>query len=519
MAGIEAKLPDNQAKKKSEIALELVSTNCIELFADQYQKPYAVIEVNAHVETISINSIGFKHWIARMYYGEKQATLSSEDISAVLNILKGKAVYDGTRRHIEIRAAEEDSTIYYDLTNTKWECVKVTRDGWTVEQAPVLFARHSNNAPQAEPVTEYPPDIIDRFLSLTNITNDGHKLLLKCYLVSLFIPNIAKPILITAGEQGSGKSLLERSVKGIVDPSAAEKLSFPKSPAELTQQLSHNYVALFDNVSRLDDWQSDELCKAVDGSGSSKRMLYSDDDDIIYNFRRCILLNGINIVARKPDLLDRAIIIQLERIARERRRKESLLMAELDAIRPALLGYIFDILVKVLERKGEVQLTEYPRMADFAEYGELIARCMGYNENEFTRAYFENIKLQSVEVLEANPVATAVMKLMEPDDLRTITATPRELLEMLESVAAGLKISTNGRTWPKAPNSLSRRLNEVKTNLREIGILVEIATDSKTNTRVVRIEKTSPEPPVSPEGQNRAQTTLPMTGDTSGDMT
>ena len=495
MAGIEAKLPTNESKKKSEIALELVSAHCLELFADQYGKPYAVIRVNDHTETIALASTNFKHWIARLYYNQKQETLSSEDINGVLLTLKGRALFDGQRRHIEIRTArvtDGDPAIYYDLTNPKWECVKVTPDGWTVEQAPVLFARYNNNSQQAAPEVDYPGDIFDQFLKLTNIASDEHRLLFKCYVVSLFIPHISKPVLITHGEQGSGKSFLQRFVKKIVDPSAAEKLSFPKSPTELTQQLSHNYVALYDNVSHLDDWISDELCKAVDGSGSSKRALYSDDDDVIYNFRRCIMLNGINIVARKPDLLDRSIIIQLERIARENRKKESQLMAELDAIKPALLGYIFDILVQVLQRQGEVQLREYPRMADFAETGELIARCMGNNPEEFTRAYFNNIKLQTQEVLESNQVATAIMKLMEPADLKILTMAPRELLEKLQAMAAELKLDTKARTWPKAPNSLSRRLNEVRTNLREIGITVEIETESRTNTRVIRIRKISP---------------------------
>ena len=44
-------------------------------------------------------------------------------------------------------------------------------------------------------------------------------------------------------------------------------------------------------------------------AGFSKRQLYTDDDDIIYHFRRCIGFNGINLRATKADLLDRAIII------------------------------------------------------------------------------------------------------------------------------------------------------------------------------------------------------------------
>jgi hypothetical protein len=95
--------------------------------------------------------------------------------------------------------------------------------------------------------------------------------------------------------------------------------------------------------------------------------LYSDDDDLIYSFKRVILLNGINLVAQQADLLDRTISIPLVRIPKDKRKKESEFPAEFNRIKPQLLGYISDILVKVIKRKGEVKLAEYERLADFTE--------------------------------------------------------------------------------------------------------------------------------------------------------
>jgi hypothetical protein len=75
----------------------------------------------------------------------------------------------------------------------------------------------------------------------------------------------------------------------------------------------------------------------------------------------------------------------------------------------------------------------------------------------------------------------------------------------------------NNRLWPSAPNSLCRRLNEVKTNLREIGIIVERPVDTTTtNTRLIEIRKISPECPVSPEDPNQAQLQLENSGDIAG---
>ena len=48
-----------------------------------------------------------------------------------------------------------------------------------------------------------------------------------------------------------------------------------------------------------------------------------------------------------------------------------------------------------------------------------------------------------------------------------------QLYDELTKKAEELKISTNQKDWPKKPNSLSRSLPRVTTDLREIGIVIE----------------------------------------------
>jgi hypothetical protein len=88
-----------------------------------------------------------------------------------------------------------------------------------------------------------------------------------------------------------------------MDPSIVKTFAFPKHISEFIQQLSHSYVSYYDNISMLKDWVSDLLCRAVTGSGFSKRVLYTDDNDFIYSIKRCVRSNGINIGATKADLL------------------------------------------------------------------------------------------------------------------------------------------------------------------------------------------------------------------------
>jgi hypothetical protein len=200
--------------------------------------------------------------------------------------------------------------------------------------------------------------------------------------------------------------------------------------------------------------------------------LYTDDDDIIYNFKRCIGLNGINLAATKADLLDRSIIVELERITKDKIRKIEEIWQEFNKIKPQLLGFIFDVLARVLQvkRSGGIEIIEgLPRMVDFAEIGEIISRCMGYEDNKFLGAYYNNIGLQVEAAIESSPVGSAIVKLMEyREEQQEWKGTTSELLAELDQIAADkLKINTHhSKLWPKSPNALSRRLNEVKTNLR-----------------------------------------------------
>jgi hypothetical protein len=169
-------------------------------------------------------------------------------------------------------------------------------------------------------------------------------------------------------------------------------------------------------------------------------------------------------------------------------------------------------------------------MADFAEIGEIVSRCIGHENNKYLDAYYRNIDIQVEEAIASNLVGNAIIKLMERLEAKTRSyvtikedcksnwcsllwkGTATELLADLESVAAELKINTRHKTWPKAPNSLSRRINEVKTNLREIGIVIDSgARDSKTKVKTIEIRKISS---ISLPDKNQAQ----ITGDISDDI-
>jgi hypothetical protein len=197
---------DKDEKDEKEDTLQLVNKNCLQLFLDQYGSPYAAVRFGDHIEAISINGKRFRHWVCKAKYDATNVLLSSETLTGVLNILRAKAEFECNTRNLYLRVAENDKepfVIYYDLTNSKWEVVKITPDGWSIEKCPIFFRRYSNQQMQPYPSVQYPSDIFDQFLKLLNVKDEDNKLLLKCYIVSLFIPEIPKPVLMLHGEQGA----------------------------------------------------------------------------------------------------------------------------------------------------------------------------------------------------------------------------------------------------------------------------------------------------------------------------
>jgi hypothetical protein len=192
----------------------------------------------------------------------------------------------------------------------------------------------------------------------------------------------------------------------------------------------------------------------------------------------------------------------------ERQLKPEDLWKQFEELKPRLLGYIFDILVKLLEWKNNVNrpkliLNKLPRMAEFAEYGEMISRCMGNPGNLFIEAYRKNILLQSREVIDSSVVAPAVIQLMSRRSSQEWTGNATYLLSELEYEAESLKIDIKSKFWPKSANSLSRRLKEIKVNLYQVGIDMQFGHDGKQRIIIIRNISLIPLKPLKDPNQTR----------------
>ncbi|MCL6610098.1 MAG: hypothetical protein K6T66_01010 [Peptococcaceae bacterium] len=472
---------DKQQEDKptqAEILLDIAKN--AELFHDEVKDAHAAFDINNHREIWPVRSKHFKLWLTGQFYKQTERAPSNEALSQSLNAIEAKGMFDGQERKLNLRVAEYKGAFAYDLADPLWRVVKITPGEWKiVDKPPIIFRRYKNTAPQVEPVRG---GDLQRLLDFVNMKDPGEKLLFLVVTTSYLIPDIPHPVSVFAGEKGAAKSTTARLQRRIVDPANRELMILPADKNELALTMTTNYAPCFDNLESLQGWQSDMLCQAATGGGASKRELYSDMDEIILSFLRCPVLNGINLVATRPDLLDRSVIFTLDRITPEQRQEESIFWKKFEKERPAILGGLFNTLAKAMSIYPEVELSSLPRMADFCRWGYAISEALGVSGQTFLDAYYQNIGRANEEAISNNPVAAAVVALMNGKS--KWEGTPAGLLEALEKVAEVEKINTKSKGWPQAANTLSRRLKQVKSNLLDAGIAYTVERDKSNKSRI-----------------------------------
>ncbi len=481
--------PDSDSKttRDNNQATEVVALflrQDVALFHDERKVAYAR-QAHGPPRMIRVRSMDCRRELAGLFYSEKGQVPGSESLNSSINVLEHMAL-NGPMRTLHTRVAYHDGAYWLDLADTFYRAIKITKEGWTMENhPPPIFRRHAQQAALPIPLGGGNPW---RILDFLNVMDTDRGLILVDICVKL-VPNIPHPIDVVYGPQGGAKTTFCELIKESIDPSVVATRSIPPNENELIQALDHNYITCFDNVGMLKDWVSDGLCRVTTGTGFSKRMLYTDDEDVIYSLQKPIMINGINVTAQRPDFLDRGILIRLPDIPDERRKSIQELRDEFELAKPALLGSLLDTFVKALN-VPDPELDRKYRMADFLIWGYRFAEALGWSGKLFLEAYSQNVQRQAEESVQASPVIEILLEYLDDSSQAEWEGTPSLLLANLTVRATENKVvSTRQKAWPKSPTALSRVLNDFREPLRRIGYVVTTGLRDPKGNRMIRIEK------------------------------
>src|SRR5262249_37654231 len=144
------------------------------------------------------------------------------------------------------------------------------------------------------------------------------------------------------GEQGAGKSSAARYLARLIDPRSPLYRTMPRDERDLIVAARSTHFLSFDNISGLSDNQSDALCRLSTGGGHGERQLYTNKEEVVFEGRRPICLNGIEGTAERADLVDRTLLLMLSAIDSDRKRTEEDIDKDFVNAAPAIFGALMD---------------------------------------------------------------------------------------------------------------------------------------------------------------------------------
>jgi hypothetical protein len=473
--------PSERSAKQADVLVELAEQ--AELFHTLDQTAYADLTIDDHRETWPVRSKGFRHWLTRRYYDVEEGAASSAALQSALSTIEAKAHYGAPERAVHLRVAGSDGRLYLDLCDESWRAVEIDKDGWRIiGNPPVRFRRTAGMQPLPAPLAGGSVDTLRSFL---NLKTDADFVLVVAWLLATFRYHGPYPVIALAGEQGSAKSTFSGLVRSLVDPNTAPLRALPREDRDLFIAANNGHVLAFDNVSGLPVWLSDTLCRLATGGGFAVRQLYTDQDEVLFDAAKPVILNGIEDFVTQPDLADRALFLTLEPIPEAQRRPQAELSAMFKAERPRILGVLLNAVVTGLNRLPETKLKTLPRMADFALWGTACETAF-WPAGTFEAAYRGNRDEAVDNVIDADPIASALRTMMTT--LPTWNGTATQLLAVL--VRGARESSALSKTWPKSPRALAGQLRRAVTFLRKIGIEVTFSREGRGRERKIQIVST-----------------------------
>jgi hypothetical protein len=467
--------PKNNLQKTRNRLKKLIKAK-VELFRTPDKQALAAISEKGQARLYDINSSDFHTWLRLAYESRYGDYPNEQALRRFIEALVFRTKNEAPEKPVFMRVGEFDGRIYLDLGDDGGHVVEIGPDGWDITTKPPIFSIRSK-AMKPLPIPEHTNRGLFKIKELINVEGPYFKLLV-CWLLMALNPTGPYPILFLQGEQGAAKTSAAQYIKALIDPTLSPIRGFYSSERELMIAAKNSWILAFDNISRLDGWASDALCRLSTKAGLTTRRLYSDSDEVYFEGARPIVLGSIADIVVRNDLADRVIVINLPRITDEKRKPEKELEQIYEKYAPLILGRLCTAVSAALKNLDNVKLDRLPRMADFLRWVVAGAPAYKWKPEKLLEIYESNRQEANQACFEADVVAQAVMNFME----RTAAwkGTASMLLEILEKAEPDSIKRTRG--WPKAPNSLSSRLRRAAPALRAAGIEVAFVRDGVSRT-------------------------------------
>jgi hypothetical protein len=455
--------------------VNLMNEHC-EFFLNTSRETFARI----HTENgliLKVDSKVFRDYVSAICWKESQFVAAKESLNSAINIFEGTARSAGDERNVFLRIAEQDGVYFLDLCDTKNQVVRIDENGWELVSEPkVMFYRSQNMRPLPEPLAggDY-----SKLWDFVNIP-EAYQGVLTVLLLEWLRDNTTQPLLELIGEQGCGKSLMTKFIRKLIDPNRVPLRGISQKVEDTFILASNSHLQTIENASYLKNILQDALCSLSTGGGFAARKLYTDGDEAALDLRKPVLMNGIDVLVTRPDLLDRTIHINLPRL--KHRVVESELEKNFEKSIPDILGGLLDLFSKALGVIPDINIApqDLPRLGDFGILGEAVYKVQGKPEEKFLKEFSAMRKNAVLRILEATPLGSLIQDLVINEG---------EFTGNFKLLLAKLRKSDQNSKLPTSPKALADKLRRLAPALRESGFQIEFIEERKEDGFHVIISK------------------------------
>ena len=435
------------------------------------------------VVNLRITSIEYRNRLTGIFYETFDKIPSSLAMTNAIETLSGQAVINGQQCETRLRIASNNGKTYIDIGDAEWNCITIDETGWRLGvDPPVLFRRGAGF--DKLPI----PDLdgnIGPLIEFLNVGGENDFILMVAFLLIGFNCRSEYPVLLLYGEQGTSKSTTAMLLRSLLDPNIAPLRNNPRNDDDFATAGYNNHVVVFDNLSYIDGNLSDNLCRMSTGATLSKRQQYTNRDEVLVRYKNLVILNGITELAQRPDLLNRAITIDLPKIQKRRSSKE--FWDGFSSAAPKILGGLLDAVAYAMANPTNTD-AELPRMAEFCrfvmsaepelarQWNEYIASSertdlREWKVGDFYQAYMDNIDQCSVTAVEQIPFLRHLETLLKKSFPFPVRLPATELLTNLKKTAESKGEDTKkGTGWPQSGTAMGSMLQRLVPIFRELGI-------------------------------------------------